>query len=235
MDCVPLCQTGDCLSRHSGGGFRENGGERAVGAQRYRSAAYRTAGVWPGGANAQAPNIAREIVLGTGMSVHTDAYSVSRACATSFQAIANVAESIMAGTSASASPAGGLFFRLADWRQQGVGAHVGGRQQGAHAVAASQAVQPAEIPRSDAGAACGGGVFHRAAHGRYRRADGEDHGITREAQDALAHRSHELAAKAWQQGWLRDEVMTAYVPPYRAQLSEDNNIRKTPAWRPTPS
>ena len=42
----------------------------------------------------EAPNIAREIVLGTGMSVHTDAYSVSRACATSFQAVANVAESI---------------------------------------------------------------------------------------------------------------------------------------------
>ena len=54
----------------------------------------------------------------------------------------------------------------------------------------------------------------------------KSHGITREAQDALAHRSHELAAKARQQGWLRDEVMTAYVPPYRAQLSEDNNIRK---------
>lgn len=46
----------------------------------------------------EAPNIAREIVLGTGMSVHTDAYSVSRACATSFQAVANVAESIIAGS-----------------------------------------------------------------------------------------------------------------------------------------
>lgn len=46
----------------------------------------------------EAPNIAREIVLGTGMNVHTDAYSVSRACATSFRAVANVAESLMAGT-----------------------------------------------------------------------------------------------------------------------------------------
>merc|ERR1712194_582835 len=45
----------------------------------------------------EAPNIAREIVLGTGMNVHTDAYSVSRACATSFQSTANVVESIMAG------------------------------------------------------------------------------------------------------------------------------------------
>ncbi|STQ43755.1 3-ketoacyl-CoA thiolase [Ewingella americana] len=46
----------------------------------------------------EAPNIAREIVLGTGMSVSTDAYSVSRACATSFQAVANVAESIISGS-----------------------------------------------------------------------------------------------------------------------------------------
>lgn len=53
---------------------------------------------WSGSTNAGSPNIAREIVLGTGMNVHTDAYSVSRACATSFQAVANVAESLMAGT-----------------------------------------------------------------------------------------------------------------------------------------
>ena len=46
----------------------------------------------------EAPNIAREIVLGTGMHIHTDAYSVTRACATSFQAAVNVAESIMAGS-----------------------------------------------------------------------------------------------------------------------------------------
>ncbi|MGL4416215.1 MAG: beta-ketoacyl synthase N-terminal-like domain-containing protein, partial [Plesiomonas shigelloides] len=46
----------------------------------------------------EAPNIAREIVLGTGMSVHTDAYSVSRACATSFQAVANICDSIVSGT-----------------------------------------------------------------------------------------------------------------------------------------
>lgn len=46
----------------------------------------------------EAPNIAREIVLGTGMNIHTDAYSVTRACATSFQAAANVAESIISGT-----------------------------------------------------------------------------------------------------------------------------------------
>ena len=45
----------------------------------------------------EAPNIAREIVLASGLSVNTDAYSVSRACATSFQAVANVTESLLAG------------------------------------------------------------------------------------------------------------------------------------------
>ena len=38
----------------------------------------------------EAPNIAREIVLGVGLPVSTGAYSVSRACATSFQAITNI-------------------------------------------------------------------------------------------------------------------------------------------------
>ena len=43
------------------------------------------------------PNIAREIVLGTGMPRSIEAYSVARACATSYQSTVNVAESIMAG------------------------------------------------------------------------------------------------------------------------------------------
>lgn len=46
----------------------------------------------------EAPNIAREIVLGAGVPVSTDAYSISRACATSFQAITNIIESMMAGS-----------------------------------------------------------------------------------------------------------------------------------------
>ena len=45
-----------------------------------------------------APNIAREIVLGTGMPRDIEAFSVSRACATSYQSTVNVAEAILAGT-----------------------------------------------------------------------------------------------------------------------------------------
>ena len=59
----------------------------------------------------EAPNIAREIVLGTGMNVHTDAFSVSRACATSFQSTVSIAESMMAGN-ISVGVAGGVGSRF---------------------------------------------------------------------------------------------------------------------------
>ena len=45
----------------------------------------------------EAPNIAREIVLGTALPRHIDAFSVSRACATSTQAVASAALAILQG------------------------------------------------------------------------------------------------------------------------------------------
>src|SRR5690349_13474760 len=45
----------------------------------------------------EAPNIAREIVLGTGLPAGVDAFSVVRACATSTQAVASAAQSILVG------------------------------------------------------------------------------------------------------------------------------------------
>src|SRR5262249_5034813 len=45
----------------------------------------------------QAPNIAREIVLAAGLPRSIDAYSVSRACATSTQALVDAASSTIGG------------------------------------------------------------------------------------------------------------------------------------------
>ncbi|MBP8227452.1 MAG: acetyl-CoA C-acyltransferase, partial [Pararheinheimera sp.] len=50
-------------------------------------------------------------------------------------------------------------------------------------------------------------------------------GISRADQDALAHRSHSLAAQAWKDGLLKDEVMAAHIEPYKTFLEVDNNIR----------
>src|ERR1700744_4034947 len=45
----------------------------------------------------EGPNIARDIVLGTGMPRDVQAFSVSRACATGFQAMTSAAEAMLAG------------------------------------------------------------------------------------------------------------------------------------------
>lgn len=175
----------------------------------------------------EAPNIAREIVLGTGMSVHTDAYSVSRACATSFQAIANVAESIIAGNigigiaggadSSSVLPIGvskALARTLVDASKA--------RTLAERLKLFSQLKLRDLLPVPPAVAEYSTGL----RMGDTAEQMAKTYAIGREEQDALAHRSHTLAAQAWVQGLLLDEVMTAYVPPYNAALAEDNNIRK---------
>ncbi|WP_151995281.1 acetyl-CoA C-acyltransferase FadI [Buttiauxella massiliensis] len=175
----------------------------------------------------EAPNIAREIVLGTGMSVHTDAYSVSRACATSFQAVANVAESLMAGTiragiaggadSSSVLPIGvskKLGRTLVDVNK----ARTLGQRLKLFARLRPRDLLP--VPPAVAEYSTGlrmGDTAEQMA---------KTHGITREQQDALAHRSHTKAANAWREGKLADEVMTAFIPPYRQPFSEDNNVRQ---------
>ncbi len=54
----------------------------------------------------------------------------------------------------------------------------------------------------------------------------ENH-ISREAQDEFAHRSHSLAAKAWEEGKFDDEVMEVFVPNrFQETIREDNLVRK---------
>lgn len=176
----------------------------------------------------EAPNIAREIVLGTGMSVHTDAYSVSRACATSFQAVANVAESLLAGTiragiaggadSSSVLPIGvskKLGRTLVDVNKA--------RTLGQRLKLFSKLRPRDLLPVPPAVAEYSTGL----RMGDTAEQMAKTHGITREQQDALAHRSHLRAAQAWQEGKLSDEVMTAFIPPYRQPFTEDNNVRKS--------
>ncbi len=50
-------------------------------------------------------------------------------------------------------------------------------------------------------------------------------GITREAQDKFAVRSHQLAAKAWDDGHLQKEVTTVAMPPKFQEISKDDGIR----------
>jgi len=174
----------------------------------------------------EAPNIAREIVLGTGMNVHTDAYSVTRACATSFQSVVNVAESMMAGItnigiaggadSSSVLPIGvskALARALVDVNK----AKTFGQKLAIFRRLGFKDLLP--VPPAVAEYTTG------LSMGDTAEQMAKTHQISRADQDALAHRSHTLAAKAWQDGLMKDEVMAAHVEPYNKFLEIDNNIR----------
>ncbi len=173
-----------------------------------------------------APNIAREIVLGTGMSVHTDAYSVSRACATSFQSAVNVAESIMAGSvevgiaggadSSSVLPIG-VSRRLAHALVDLNKARTLGQRLNIIKTLKLKDLMP--VPPAVAEYSTG------LSMGQTAEQMAKTHGISRQAQDEMAVRSHQLAAKSWDDGLLTDEVMTCHVPPYKHYIERDNNIR----------
>ncbi|GAA0853581.1 acetyl-CoA C-acyltransferase FadI [Aliiglaciecola litoralis] len=174
----------------------------------------------------EAPNIAREIVLGTGMNVHTDAYSVSRACATSFQSTVNIAESMMAGNidvgvaggadSTSVSPIGvskALARALTDMQKT--------KTLGQKFNILKKLGFKDLLPVPPAVAEYSTGL----SMGQTAEQMAKSHGITRQAQDELAHRSHTLAAQSWEAGHLDNEVMTAYAEPFKGALEKDNNVR----------
>jgi acetyl-CoA acyltransferase len=176
----------------------------------------------------EAPNIAREIVLATGMPKSIEAYSVSRACATSYQSTVNVAEAIMAGVidtglaggadSASNVPIT-VSKRLAEALIAATKARSIGERMQAFAGLRPRdlAPVPPAIKEFSTGLSMGESAEKMAK---------ENH-IGREAQDEFAHRSHTLAAKAWAEGKFDDEVMEVFVPNrFNEAIREDNLIRK---------
>ncbi|HIF9072253.1 TPA: acetyl-CoA C-acyltransferase FadI [Photobacterium damselae] len=175
----------------------------------------------------EAPNIAREIVLGTGMNVHTDAYSVTRACATSFQAVANVTESILSGSieigiAGGADSSSVLPISVSKKMAATLLALSKAKTMGQRAKLFSQLSLKDLMPVPPAVAEYSTGL----SMGQTAEQMAKTHQITRQEQDALAHRSHTLAAQAWHDGLIRDEVMTAFPEPYRAWIDKDNNIRE---------
>jgi acetyl-CoA acyltransferase len=176
----------------------------------------------------EAPNIAREVVMGTGMPKSIDAFSVSRACATSYQSAVSVAEAIMTGAidtgvaggadSASIVPIT-VSKRLAEALMAATKARsIGERMQAFAGIRPRDlAPVPPAIKEYSTGLSMGDSAEKMAK---------ENH-ISREAQDEFAHRSHSFAAKAWAEGKLDDEVMEVFVPDrFDEAIREDNLIRK---------
>jgi acetyl-CoA acyltransferase len=175
-----------------------------------------------------APNIAREIVLGTGLPMEVQAWSVSRACATSYQSLTSAVEAIQAGQGTVAVTGGAdsasdvpiavsknLASALVDLQKA---RSLGERWKIISKLRPADLVPvPPALKEPSTGLTMGESAEKMA----------KENGITREAQDAFAHRSHSLAARAWAEGRFADEVMTVVVPPrFSDSISEDNLVRK---------
>jgi acetyl-CoA acyltransferase len=175
-----------------------------------------------------APNIAREIVLGTGMPKDIEAFSVSRACATSIQSMTSAAESILAGQhdvaiaggadSASDVPIA-VSKRLANALVEASKAKSGFDKLKIFAGLSARdfiPVPPA-LKEPSTGLTMGESAEKMAREG----------GISRQEQDAFAVRSHAKAARAWADGVFDPEVMHVVVPPkYASSIASDNLVRK---------
>ncbi len=171
-----------------------------------------------------APNIAREVVLGANLPVNTDAYSVSRACASSYQSAADVAMNIQAGV-IDAGLAGGCdvmsqppisFNKKMTEAMVRSTYHKGSKLKAFKGIGLKDLMpsQPAiKEPSSE------------LTMGQAAEQMAKENGISRSDQDELAHRSHTNAANAWEQGWFDEQVMSVIMGPDYAPISKDNLVR----------
>jgi acetyl-CoA acyltransferase len=175
-----------------------------------------------------APNIAREVGLAAGVPATVPAYSVARACASSNQAITSAAESIMIGY-ADTIVAGGAesltdipIMYSKPLRETLVAASKA--KSPAAKVGALTRIRPAHLaPVTPAIAEPSTGE----TMGQSAERMAKENGITREAQDRWALRSHQLAAAGTKDGRLRADIVPTYIPPkYEEHLDSDNGIRE---------
>lgn len=175
----------------------------------------------------EAPFIAREIALACGLD-DVDAYSITRACATSFQTIASGAESILAGN-AEIVIAGGTdstsSVRLpmspkfsSTLRDVNFAKTLGDRLK-LLATLRPKDILPMEPSITEFSV---GETMGQSCEKMVKK-----WGVSRREQDDLAFASHFNAARAWKEGRLDRQVMTAQLAGGK-QLKDDNLVRKNP-------
>lgn len=156
----------------------------------------------------QAPNIARELLLDSGLPPTVDAHSVSAGCVTSYVATIEVARAIAAGD-IDAGICGGTDSvsdvpiavskplaraLVANRRAKGLTDRV---RAFASLSAGDIRVEPPSLVERTTG----------LTMGEHAEAMGKNAAVARAAQDALAVQSHRRAAAAWSDGRLGGEVM----------------------------
>jgi acetyl-CoA acyltransferase len=172
-------------------------------------------------------NIAREVVLRSGMPKDIEAYSVSRACATSIQAMTNAAEAMIAGQhdvaiaggadSMSDVPLGVSKKLTLALMEAQKGKTLSDKLKAFAKLSAKDLVPP--VPGFSREPTTGEQM------GEAAEKMAKENGITREEQDRIAHLSHVNAARAWSDGTYAREVMHVIPPPYDTPVDRDNLVR----------
>lgn len=176
--------------------------------------------------DAHAPNIAREVGLAT-LPHSVPATTVSRACATSNQAITDAANLIEVGY-ADAVVAGGaeslshIPILVSERLSETLVSASKAKSVGAR-VKTLAGVRPRDLlPRQPQIAEPTTGETMGESAERMAK----ENGISRAAQDAWALRSHRLAAAGTEDERLSAEIARVYVPPkFEAVVDRDNGIR----------
>ena len=172
------------------------------------------------------PNIAREIVLATGLDERTDAYSVSKACATSFQSVACIAQAIechqiATGIAGGADSSSVLPVQLSDPLAFSLLMASKARSIKQKLSAFIHTKPKHFIPQAPAIAEYSTGL----SMGQSAEQMAKTYGITREAQESFALSSHQKAADAWDRGDISPQIVATSSRSFKQSITKDNCYR----------
>ena len=174
----------------------------------------------------QTTNLAREVVFGTDLPDTCEAYTVTVACISSLRSTLDVVRAIQTGSIEVGIAAGAetasdapLQFRrtvrkrlIAASKAKGVGDYLKLLRGLRPKDLLPEAVAIAERSTGETMGQNGERLAKRL-------------GITREAQDEFAQRSHHRAAHAAEEGLLSQQITPVFVPPEFERVAADNGVR----------
>jgi len=174
----------------------------------------------------KAPNIAREIVLATQLANSTDAFSVSKACATSFQSTACVVDAIVTGRIATGIAGGAdstsvLPIGISEALAASL-LHASKAKTLMQKIAAFRGLRFRHLaPQAPAIAEYSTGF----SMGESAEQMAKTYKISRESQDEFALSSHQKVSQAWQNGQLKSQVFDVYNAKSKQFITTDNCFR----------
>jgi acetyl-CoA C-acetyltransferase len=178
-------------------------------------------------------NLAREVVLGSALSPETPAEDIQQACGTGLQAAFQVAAKIQLGKIESGI-AGGTDttsdapLAIGD-KLRKILIEANNAKDTKGRLAALAKVRPAYLaPDQPRNAEPRTGL----SMGDHQALTTQAWGITREAQDELAARSHQNLAKSWDEGWQDDLVTPFHGVTKDNHLRPDSTVEKLAKLRP---